>query len=635
MSQHDSWWSSFLNGCSCDPSVHETDTSVLSIEKQKPSQGDDPETDEPAMLPIAAQEPEDKEPEEKGIEDKEEIVELVRPEMLEEWRRQTAMEYNRMITESRRMHAESFTRAGPANRYGELGELPAFKEGRHVPTLALINPMSGAAAGMDILQVARRCDYYKERFFNIIDVVKGQHRGGLLDVFRIELCKAKAEAQDIGMRPRLISGGGDGTGSFAIFMIFLALKADSSRAHEGLEDTGNGFIWTDEEMAESFPAIAQMPLGSANDFGNILGWGQKYPGDVMCGSGPCGAREAALYQLQRWISAVIDPKSRIVNFDVWGFMPPKGSDQCNFKLAELTGQRGRNPNRKIDGKHQVVLKQAGKPVPFFVCLYFSAGIGAYMTSRFQINRRKTPLRNRAEYVRQLLGIVLESNPPQLAGRLNGVTIDCEDRPYFPPRRHLANQGRKYREVGFYNINWQAHGLHGKDRAPLGSRLCGCCASRQPVTFNDGKIDMFRWKFASFFKNPGVTMQTDKKEDMLLTFSAGAGKGVFFQWDGESRFAFNPKGEDFQIFIRKVLNVPVVIGPWVNTGLTGNLDNGDPVSFSFCGRTPEEVAAVKRRALQAVSGHLDAELNASAEELQAAGMHSTGGGMTVGMLVVYS
>lgn len=40
---------------------------------------------------------------------------------------------------------------------------------------------------------------------------------------------------------------------------------------------GNGFIWTDEELAESFPAIAQMPLGSANDFGNILGWGQPAP----------------------------------------------------------------------------------------------------------------------------------------------------------------------------------------------------------------------------------------------------------------------------------------------------------------------------------------------------------------------
>lgn len=69
-----------------------------------------------------------------------------------------------------------------------------------------------------------------------------------------------------------------------------------------VKDSGNGFIWSDEEMAEqwhpgsrrrgfaeklrrvkfghlifelrSFPAIAQMPLGSANDFGNILGWGQ-------------------------------------------------------------------------------------------------------------------------------------------------------------------------------------------------------------------------------------------------------------------------------------------------------------------------------------------------------------------------
>lgn len=64
-------------------------------------------------------------------------------------------------------------------------------------------------------------------------------------------------------------------------------------------------------------------------------------------------------------------------------MPPKGADQCNFKqlgwpifkqsgcicvailscnseqprLAELTGKRGRNPNHKIEGKRQVVLKQ--------------------------------------------------------------------------------------------------------------------------------------------------------------------------------------------------------------------------------------------------------------------------------------
>ena len=102
----------------------------------------------------------------------------------------------------------------PANRYGELAELPTFQEGgcffhqlsswavgfgdsgHHVPTLALINPMpepyhlwyssavdehlkkktatqsrSGAAAGMDILQVARRCDYYKAGFFYWLSTV--------------------------------------------------------------------------------------------------------------------------------------------------------------------------------------------------------------------------------------------------------------------------------------------------------------------------------------------------------------------------------------------------------------------------------------------------------------------------------
>ena len=30
---------------------------------------------------------------------------------------------------------------------------------------------------------------------------------------------------------------------------------------QGLQDTGNGFIWTDQEMADFFPALAQMPLG--------------------------------------------------------------------------------------------------------------------------------------------------------------------------------------------------------------------------------------------------------------------------------------------------------------------------------------------------------------------------------------
>jgi len=498
----------------------------------------------------------------------------------------------------------------PANRYGSHFTFPVFDKNQHVPLLALVNPMSGAMAGTDILACAHSSEYYQDRFFNIIDVVKGQRRGGLMDVFRIELLAAKEEAAQMNTRPRLISGGGDGTGSFAIFIVFLALRADASREEDGLCDSGNGFIWTDEEMEKSFPAIAQMPLGSANDFGNILGWGQKYPGDPAC----CGGREGSKGQLTRWIQAVISPSSPVVNFDMWGILPAPGTEKCDFKLAELTGKRGSSPKEVVEGKKQLVLKEAGKPVPFFICLYFTCGFGAYMVGRFQINRRKTPLRNRLEYTRQAVGIVTEPTPPQLNLRCNGVKIDCEGKAYFPPRRHLGVKGRAYREVGFYNINWQAHALHGADRASLGARLC---SSRKPVMFNDGLLDMMRWRFTSIIKNPGLRLQTDKKKDMLLNFAGGEGKGLFFQWDGEARFAFSPSGKDFNIFIRKVLTIPVVIGPYHNPKLTGPIDNGKPVKFEMFGETPAERELVRKRILANVGGKLDSEMNATAAEIQGA------------------
>jgi len=511
-----------------------------------------------------------------------------------------------------RKNRKSDWEAKTVNRYGVDFRFPVFDKNQHIPVLALINPMSGAMAGTDILACAHNSDYYQDRFFNIIEVIKGQRRGGLMDVFRIELQEAKKEAKRMNTRPRLISGGGDGTGSFAIFITFLCLRADPSREEDGLADTGNGFIWTDEEMADSFPAIAQMPLGSANDFGNILGWGQKYPGDPssMC----CAGRSGARGQLEKWIKAVISPSSPLANFDLWGIMPAPGADKCDFKLAELTGKRGPSPREAIDGKKQLVLKTAGNPVPFFICLYFTAGFGAYMVGRFQINRRTTPVRNRAEYTRQAVGIVTESTPPQLKLRCNGVKVDCEGKPYFPPRRDKGVQGRAYREVGFYNINWQAHALHGADRASLCTRLC---SSRQPVMFNDGQIDMMRWKFMSILKNPGLRLQTDKKKDMHLNFDGGDGKGLFFQWDGEARFAFSPSGKDFNIFIRKVLTIPVVIGPYHNPKLTGPIDNGKPVKFEMFGETPAERELVRKRILANVGGKLDSEMNATAAEIQGA------------------
>eukprot|EP00927_Polykrikos_kofoidii_P082391 TRINITY_DN8186_c0_g1_i3.p1 TRINITY_DN8186_c0_g1~~TRINITY_DN8186_c0_g1_i3.p1 ORF type:complete len:705 (-),score=133.32 TRINITY_DN8186_c0_g1_i3:60-2174(-) len=516
-------------------------------------------------------------------------------------------DFQEMISRTRRLMKEThFQQNRPANRYGWEGEWPAFDVAKHVPLLALINPMSGAMAGADILGVARRLPYYEDRFFNIIDVVKSEHvRGGMLDVFRIELNNAKEEAKKLCSRPRIISGGGDGTGSFALYIIFLALKADETRADDGLGDSGNGFIWTDEELASYFPAIAQMPLGSANDFGHILGWGDHYPGDKVV----FGGHAARFECLRGWIQAIIDPSSRVVNFDIWGIMPQGESEQVDFKIAELHANRGLCPKEGND----IYLKEAGKPVPFFVCLYFSAGFSAYMVARFQINRRKTPFSNKMEYVRQGAGIIAERTPNQMEVRLDAVEVDCHDEAYFPPRRDKGNRGRKYREVGFYNINWQAKNLHGYSREKLSTRL-NPCNSRKPACFNDGYIDMFRWKFMSLLKNPGVNIQTDRKKDMALRFKGGKGKGFFFQWDGEARFAFSPTGEEFTIFVQKVLNIPVVLGPFLDERITGPLDNGKPVQFRFEGETKEDRDRVRKRVLRNVSGELNEELNATSQEI---------------------
>lgn len=315
------------------------------------------------------------------------------------------------------------------------------------------------------------------------------------------------------------------------------------------------------------------------------------------------------------MEGVIDPKSRVVNFDVWGIMPPKGQDSVDFKIAELTGKRGVSP--KKDGN--LIVKEAGNPSPFLVCLYFSVGFGGYLVSRFQINRRGTPKANDLEYIRQGAGVILEKTPPQICRRLENCEIDCDGKAYFPPRRDKGTRGQAYREVGFWNINWQAKRIHAYERAPMCTRISPC-AKREPVRFNDGCLDMYRMRISSFIKNPGVTnMQCDRRKDMHLSFTGPKGKGIFFQWDGEARFAFAPDGAPFNIFIRQVFTVPVVIGPDASQNkLRGDLDNGKPVRFEFCGDTPEDRDAVRRRMLKSVNGDLTAELHATREEIDSAG-----------------
>ncbi|CAJ1374443.1 unnamed protein product [Effrenium voratum] len=504
----------------------------------------------------------------------------------------------------------------PSNRYGVDTRLPHFDKDKHVPVLALINPFAGAMAGSDILAIARCTPYYQDRFFNIIDVVKDQRRGGLLDLLRLELCAAAREAKAMGARPRIISGGGDGTASFTLFILFAALRADNTRADEGLKDTGNGFIWTDEEMAESFPALAQMPLGSANDCGRTLGWGRKYPGDAESRF-KVNWRKHARDALLEWIEAAISKESMVTNFDIFGIVPKEGEETCNFKLAELGGHRGMDPKVHLEGEKHLAMKEAGLPVPLFICLYFSAGFGAYMTARFQMNRRKSPIRNKVEYFRQAAGILLESVPPQLNVGLDKVQIFCGNERYFPPRSEDGSGGERYREVGFLNINWQAGMFHGAERAPLMGRMC---SSREPARFNDGMMDMYRGKFKSVLKNPGLVYQTDKREEGLtLTYSGEKGTGVFFQWDGESRFAFSPTGEEFQIHVRQMMNIPVVLGPNYDRQVAGDPDNGQPVKFSFTGKSEEERRRYANRILTGVQGLLNKELLASKEEMRAVGL----------------
>lgn len=212
---------------------------------------------------------------------------------------------------------------------------------------------------------------------------------------------------------------------------------------------------------------------------------------------------------------------------------------------------------------------------------------------------------------------LERTPPQILSNCRGVKVDCAGEKYFPPRN--KKDGGGYMQVGFMNVNWQAHLMHGADRAGCFSRLC---TTREPVKFNDGLLDMYRMRLFTFMKNPGPRLQTDKRKEMTLTFDAPEGKGLFFQYDGEARFAFSPDGKPFSMHIRKALNIPILLGPRQSPGLTKiakDTDDSD-VKFGFGGDgdSKADQDLVIQRIMKSLapdgSDNLDAELNGTKEEL---------------------
>lgn len=489
----------------------------------------------------------------------------------------------------------------------------------HVPAIGLINPKSGGQKGGPILDVCQRTEYYKDRFFNIIKVIQGSEKGGLLDTFRQRLNEAKvASAEDksgASVRPRLICGGGDGTASFALLIVFKALLADNERSSEGLADTGNGFSWTDDEMAQFFPALVQMPLGTGNDLGNVMGWGHKYPGFSKV---PCSGASTRAHNLAWWFDRALFKSTPVVNFDVWGFMPPPGKIEMDVKMCELAQVMHAN------GLKHMVMKPPDVVVPFLVILYVSFGFSAEVVARFQLNRHPSQLQNVIEYIKIGPAIFCGSKPVELKKNMSGIRVtlpnegDDGEKLYFPPRP--TRKDTSYGEVGFLNINsYTGRNVSAKDRARCCFRWCICrgrATRRKPPSYNDGLFDLFRQRQPATFAKTGLVLQTDKVPAATFHYEKADAQGAFLQYDGEGRFAFHPTGEPWRMDVQRVLNIPMVAAPGCEK------HNDEPVAFKFVGDA-DHMARVKARIVKWVNGELINELNATAAEIKSAGLPLTG------------
>lgn len=514
---------------------------------------------------------------------------------------------------------ESIQAMPPKGVFPNDGKLLPFDADVHAPFVGLINPKSGGQMGTPILEVVKRTEVYQDNIFHIVDVIKSaKERGGLLDQFRRKLCDAKLAASGKAehFRPRLICGGGDGTGSFALMIVFKVLAADNTRADEGMSDKGNGFIWTDEEMSRYFPALVQMPLGTGNDLSGCLGWGRKYPGHVgkCCLAGP-GRR---LHNLQSWFNRALDVTSPLANFDVWGFMPPPGEDKMEVKLCDLATVS------KASGQTHLKFRHADVVVPFLVLLYASYGFGGQMIARFQLARTNSQFHNFVQYLKIGPAIFCGKNPQELRYNMDGFSVtNVAGEPlekngtdqYFPPRKTRA--AKSYGEVGFMNLNSYGGGsLKGRDRARCCHRWIICRGPkerRQPIRFDDGKLDLFRQRIPATVAKTGNTIQTDKRSGATFRFQATESQGIFMQYDGEGRFVFHPDGKDWRMDVHQVLRIPVVLGK-------PSLKNPDsePISFGFIG-DEAEVRRIKARITKWVNGELVPELNASSEEIEKGGL----------------
>lgn len=468
------------------------------------------------------------------------------------------------------------------------------------PFLGLLNPHSGNLMGATFMQEASQNPQFKHRLFDIISVAT---KAEVMAAFRKQLQAVRAEADATSaflgreVRPRIVIGGGDGTASFAIWCIFRALQA-------------GGSLWDHEELERYFPAFVQMPLGTGNDFAGVLGWGRSID--------PVGHAASA----SAWLKSAVSLERSVVPFDVWGLGPAGG--QC-VKVCMLKGLDSMHPDRPQ-------FKVAGPAVPFLSLLYFSMGYEAFVAAQVENNRTESRFANFKEYLKSIPGSLMGAQRRNI--NLAGVEIrvpeggDARSRHYFPPP-HRESTGAEFTSIGFMNIN---------------SFGGGTFKATDPALFADGLMDMFRQK--KYIKNilrRGLRFRTEKHASAAFRLPQGL-PGVFCQCDGETRYLFGAQGEEVDFLVRRVMQIPVVLGPgapresqdacgaetWEDAS---DVEDGSPASmwacsfsskgarrrskkaahFRFIG-ADDEKESFRARLDAWVSGALAGEMNATAREV---------------------
>jgi len=442
-----------------------------------------------------------------------------------------------------------------------------------VPFVGLLNPRSGSKMGDVFLREAQKRTAYTGRLFDIVHVASNHNSKG--DEFRAQLDRARDEAKEKktgqpgkDFRPRLICGGGDGTASFALTCVFKALMLEG--------DEFTGYRWSTDDLNEFFPALVQLPLGTGNDLAGILGWGRT----IDPATNPKGA--------QCWFKKALSVQSPVHAFDVWGLFP--SNDGISFKACMLNG---------LDKQGSPLFKVAGHSVPFLTLLYFSMGRDAFVVAQVEHHRTNFQILNKAQYLVQAIQAV--RGPGASNVNLDGVEVlgveETSQLRLYPPARLKAGE---FQTVGFMNIN---------------SLSAGRVEARDQANFSDEKIDFYCESAFSALteinKELKLAIPTEKHHRSLWRVDGEKQPCTFIQYDGEGRVLFHPDGGVFELHVRQVMQIPVVVdienvGPPASQPL--------PAALRFIGSEAEKAEA-QQRIYQLAYGALTAELNATDEEVR--------------------